>query len=182
MKAILQLIAATAVLLLNGCGGIELNEQNPANIRLTGDWVLDASASDSTPDLKNGLKPRRTRSRDQTAIRQREIRGALGSGFAFIVHDFQILSAKRIEIELNHDSMGIQYEPGVYRDVSWGQRDRSLWSVYAGWEEDELVIISPANDMRVVERHARRGNELHVSISIKADKEERTLNRVFTRA
>ena len=175
------LAVAAATLLLTSCGGIELNEQNPANVRLTGTWQLNTAASDATPDLKDGLRLAKGRKRNPSAIRIREIRGALGSGLAFIVHDFQVLSANRLEIELNHDSMGIQYEPGVYRDVSWGQRDRNLWEVYAGWEGNELVVISTANDMRVVERHARRGDELHVSILIKADKEERTLKRVFTR-
>ena len=169
---------------LTSCTGIELAEENPLNLELTGIWVLNIDASDATPNLKHGLQERKARrraSRDQHDMQQHEIRGALGSELAFIVHDFQVLNADEIEIELNHDSMGIRYEPGVYRDVSWGKRERPLWEVYSGWEEDQLVIISTADRMRVVERHERRGNELWVSIAITADREERLLQRVFTR-
>lgn len=178
---LMLVVCLLAVVALTACSRIELAETNPADVRLSGTWILDESASDPTPNLRDGLRNRR-QGRGPQEIRQREIRGALGSGLSFIVHDFQVLSAQRLRIELNHDSMGIDYEPGVYRDVSWGLRERNLWEVYAGWEMDELVIISTANEMRVVERLKRRGDELRVSIDIKADDESRKLVRVFQRA
>lgn len=180
----MPVISLFVMVCLASCTGIELVEENPRNLKLSGTWVLNVETSDATPDLKHGLQERKSRrraARNQRDIQQHEIRGALGSGLAFIVHDFQVLSADEIEIELNHDSMGIRYEPGIYRDVSWGKRERPLWEVYAGWEEDQLVIISTANRMRVVERHERRGNELWVGIAINADGEKRLLQRVFTR-
>lgn len=184
MRCFESVIGLILIACLTSCTGIELAEENPLNLKLSGTWVLDVEASDASPDLKHGLRERRTRqraSRDQRDMQQHEIRGALGSGLAFIVHDFQVLNADEIEIELNHDSMGIRYEPGVYRDVSWGKRERPLWEVHAGWEEDQLVIISTADRMQVIERHQRRGDELWVNVVITADREERTLQRVFKR-
>ncbi len=141
MRFITTCFLTTIALLVAGCTNIELDETNPANPRLSGTWVLDVDHSDVAPHLRDGLSERNRSSRP-SVIRQREIRGAVGSGLAFIVHDFQVLTAQRLEMELNHDSMGIRYHPGVYRDVSWGERERGLWEVYAGWELGELVIIS----------------------------------------
>ncbi len=180
MRALNTFCFVIVGLLIAGCSSIELEESNPANPRLTGNWVLDPELSDNTPDLRPGMRERKgRRDTDPRVIRQREIRGALGSELAFIVHDFQILSAERLEIELNHDSMGIQYHPGVYRDVSWGERERGLWEVYSGWELGELVVISKANGMRVVERMIRQDDMLEVNVTIKTEDSERVINRVF---
>ena len=145
-------LALSLVLLLAGCGGIQLDEVNPQGVDLTGTWVLDKSASDATPDFKEGLRDRRQRRRnDQVAERRRDVLAAAGSGFAFITHDFQVLTAETLTIEQNNDSMGIAHAPGVYRDISWGERQRGLWEVYAGWEVTDLVIISKAPDLSVQE-------------------------------
>ena len=105
-----------------------------------------------------------------------------GSGFAFIAQDFQVLRADKLHIEQNPDSMGIRYNPGVYRDITWGERQRGLWEVNAGWEEDNLVIVSEANDLKVVERfrHADSG-KLVIQVFIEADGEEMEFNRTFNR-
>ena len=76
-----------------------------------------------------------------------------GSGLVFIAQDFQVLKAKRLKIEQGSDFMGVQHWPGVYRDVTWGQRERGLWRVYAGWERNDLLIQSKTKDMGVLERY-----------------------------
>ena len=121
------------------------------------------------------------RGNDEIGKQRTEILGAAGSGFAFIVHDYQVLSADKLTIEQNHDSMGIAHEPGVYRDVSWGERQRGLWEVYAGWEDRHLLIISKAPDMLVTERYMVKGNRLDVAVKIQADDAERVLRRVYNR-
>ena len=168
-----------ATLLLAACQGIDLDEANPINVDLSGDWRLEGALSDPTPDFKSGLKGQR---RKRNPTMRDDISGALGSALAFIVHDFQVLSAERVEIEQSHDSLGIRYDPGVYRDVSWGERQRGLWEVYAGWDEAVMVIISKAEGMRVEERFRLNRGQLIVDIIITADGEERTVTRVFTRA
>jgi hypothetical protein len=166
-----------------GCSGIELSEDNPRGVDLTGAWVLDFADSDETPKFKEGLggRKRGRRTNDQVGKQRNDILGALGSGFAFIVHDFQILSADKLNVEQNHDSMGISHEPGVYRDVSWGERQRGLWEVYAGWEENDLVILSKAPDMSVIERYVVVRDRLSVELTIEADDEERTVRRLYNR-
>jgi hypothetical protein len=93
-----------------------------------------------------------------------------------------VLKAKRLKIEQGSDSMGVQHWPGVYRDVTWGQRERGLWKVYAGWELNDLLIQSTSKDMRVLERYRQETkDQLRVQISINADGETIELQRVFRR-
>ena len=177
-----RLLTLSLALLLAACSSIELDETNPSNVNLDGTWILDFANSDDVPDMRDGLnRPKQRQPRNPREAQISEIRGAIGSGLAFIVHDFEVLRADKMEIELNPDSMGIRYFPGVYRDVSWGERQRGLWEVYAGWELGDLVILSRAPDLRVMERMQLSGDRLTVQVEIKADDEQRTLTRVFRR-
>ena len=173
---VLRIILLSLPLL--ACSGIDLEEVNPQGVDLTGTWILDEGASDSTDGLRS---KQRRRSDNQVVERRREIVRAAGSGLAFVTHDFQVLTADRITIEQNHDSVGIAHKPGVYRDVSWGERQRGLWEVYAGWENSDLVIISKAPDLSVFERYKAARQKLVVEVTIEADGDNRTINRVFTR-
>ena len=120
--------------------------------------------------------------RPNRSVREELKRIGRGSGLAFIAHDFQVLKAKRLKIEQGSDSMGVQHWPGVYRDVTWGQRERGLWEVYAGWELNDLLIQSSSKDMRVLERYRQENkDQLRVQISINADGETIELQRVFRR-
>lgn len=170
-----------ACLVLAACNTIELEEVNPQGVNLTGTWLLDDSASDGSSELTTTRRERGRRPNDQVSERRRDIVRAAGSGFAFITHDFQVLTAQRITIEQNHDSMGIAHRPGIYRDVSWGKKQRGLWEVYAGWEGSDLVIISEAPDLAVQERYQANERQLIVEVSIEADGEKRVVNRVFRR-
>ena len=77
--------------------------------------------------------------------------------------------------------MGVQHWPGVYRDVTWGQRDRGLWG-HAGWEHNDLLIQSKSKDMGVLERYQLLGNDqLNIQITVNADGETIDLRRVFCR-
>jgi hypothetical protein len=115
-----------------------------------------------------------------TAAEIRRIRR--GSGLAYVAHDFQVLDAKRMRIELGSDSMGIQHFPGIYRDVSWGTRDRGIWTVQAGWDDDVLVVASKTRGISVLERYQLQGpDRLVVSLDIEADGNVRSINRSFRR-
>ncbi len=171
------------VILLAGCQGIELSPETPPGYNLTGIWELDTQSSDVTPDLKRGLKRRAGRNRTASQEIREELRGALGSGLAFIVHDFQVLNATRMEIEQNRDSMGVRYVPGIYRDITWGERQRGLWEVNAGWEEGDLVVLSKADGMQVLERmNLIGGNLLRITAIIEADGDEQVVTRIFRRS
>ena len=169
---------------LVACTGIELQETNPRGQILSGEWLIDFGDSDAVPDLRQRkIKvQRRLPNPTQREGRRRGAEGfGLGSDLAFIVHDFQVLRADKMVIEQNKDSMGIRYEPGVYRDVSWGERERGLWEVYAGWDEYDMVIMSQANDLRVAERFELKDNRLQVLVTVYADGEESKYRRVFNR-
>ena len=168
-------------LILGGCSGIDLSPINPSGIDFSGEWVIDFGDSDEVPDLRNH-RPQQSRRSVNPSVRREAMRIGDGSGFAFIAQDFQVLRADKLQIEQGRGSMGIRYSPGVYRDVTWGERQRGLWEVNAGWEEDNLVIVSEANDLKVVERFLQADSgQLVVQVSIEADGEEMAFNRTFNR-
>ena len=78
--------------------------------------------------------------------------------------------------------MGVQHFPGVYRDVSWGIKERGIWQVHAGWQEDVLVIASQTKGIDVLERYQLLDrNRLVVSVDIHADGNQRLVNLAFRR-
>ncbi|MEC8500030.1 MAG: hypothetical protein VXY62_01515 [Pseudomonadota bacterium] len=173
------LLVAASLLVMSACSGLKLETAPDRPTDLTGTWQLDIDASDSTDAIK-GKPPRGLRPNYSVQEEMRRI--GRGSGLAFIAHDFQVLKAKRLKIEQSGDSMGVQHWPGVYRDVTWGQRDRGLWKVYAGWEQNDLLIQSKSKDMGVLERYQLLGNDqLNIQITVNADGETIDLRRVFRR-
>jgi len=176
-----KLAVLVVALTLAGCGGINLSPTNPPGIDLSGVWLIDFTQSDTVPDFRDRRPPKQF-IRRETTVRSEARRIARGSGLAFITHDFEVLRADKLEIELNPESMGIHYHPGVYRDVSWGERQRGLWKVHAGWEERTLVILSKAKDLQVIERFDRTApNTLQVQVLVEADGDEEAFTRTFKR-
>ena len=108
-----------ALVSVTGCGGLQPDAAPSQEVPLSGSWVADPAASD---DVGSAMRPDSKfsdrRQRMSTAAEIQRIRR--GSGLAYVAHDFQVLDAKRMRIELGADSMGIQHFPGIYRDVTWG--------------------------------------------------------------
>jgi hypothetical protein len=172
---------ACLVTMMIGCSGIDLDTVNPVGVNLSGQWLVDFGDSDLVPDLRN-RPPGKPSRRVQGSVNREALRVADGSAFAFIAHDFQVLRADKLTIEQNMDSMGLDYQPGVYRDVTWGERQRGLWEVLAGWEEQQLVIISKARNMRVEERlQLVNPDLLQIRVYIDANGEQLEFLRVFNR-
>ncbi len=175
------LAVACLIAIMIGCSGIDLDTVNPPGVNLSGQWLVDFGDSDLVPDLRN-RPPGKPSRRVQGTVSREALRVADGSAFAFIAHDFQVLRADKLTIEQNIDSMGLDYQPGVYRDVTWGERQRGLWEVLAGWEEQQLVIISKARNMRVEERLQLVSPDLlKVWVYIDANGEKLEFLRVFNR-
>ncbi|MAI16556.1 MAG: hypothetical protein CMP94_04140 [Gammaproteobacteria bacterium] len=167
-------------MIMAGCGGLNLESKPARPTNLSGTWQLDTAASDSADGLKG--RPSRRLERNET-VRDEIQRISRGSGLEFIAQDFQVLKAKRLKIEQGSDSMGVQHWPGVYRDVTWGQRERGLWRVYAGWERNDLLIQSTTRDMRVLERYQLINNtQLRVQITVRADGQTKELQRLYRRS
>jgi hypothetical protein len=146
-----------------GCANVVLDADAPAGFDLGGTWVLDPVSSEATPEVSK--------------LRRR------GMSIAMVAQDFPVLRCRRMEIEQNADSMGIAYDGGSYRDVSWGVRERGLWEVNAGWDAGELRILSKARDAKAEETMilAEAGRRLLVRVSIEADGDHLVITRVFKR-
>lgn len=166
---------AILCLLTAACTASNLDTRVPQRFNLEGEWALIAELSDTAPQQRGRVE----------SIRPGELprRRPIG-GLAFVAHDFPSIRARRMRIEQNRDSMGIEYDRGLYRDISWGQRERGLWQVNAGWnEEGQLIIRSRAADARAVETLSLEadGERLRLRIEIDAEDESLDLTRVYQR-
>ena len=154
-----RFIAVVTLLALGllGCSGVPLEPTAPSGFDLSGEWVLD----------------------DETTVAAGEGR-SLRSGF--MIQDFPLLVARQMRIEQDARSMGIEYERGSYRDVSWGERRRGIWEVRAGWHEGVLYIYSEAPDTSASEvwRLSENGDRLEINIEVRGAREQ-TFRRVFRR-
>lgn len=168
------LACAIALLAVPGCNA--LDTEVPRGFDLTGDWVLDEDLSDAAPDI-DAIRRRE----DRDVVRGRQSDASASAAFA--VQDFPVLTAARLQIEQDDESMGIRFDGVVYRDVSWGERERDLWIVRAGWEEDRLVIRSVRGRTRGTESYAleRSARHLRVTVSIETGGEDVRSVRVYER-
>ena len=117
------------------------------------------------------------------SVASAERRRLRGGGLAFVGHDFPVLAAKRMVVEQNADSMGIDHNPGGYRDLTWGERERGLWTIHAGWEDGVLVVYSRADDAKALERYSLpSANRLRVQVTIDSGSDEIDLIREFRRS
>lgn len=162
------------VLALSACG--TLATAPPPSFDLGGEWLLDAAASDPPPDV--------------AAIRRREDRDlargravATGASAAFVLEDFRVLTATRLRIAQDGDSMGVTYGEHAYRDVSWGVRERDLWTVHAGWKDGALVVRSSRGETSAVEIYTLTPDgALRVSVSVRVGDDKVDAARVYRRA
>ena len=172
-------LGAAVLMALGGCGSVPLETQAPTGFDLNGHWVINLALSDPAPNERR-LQAQADRALlEIERIGQRRRMGML----AFVTSDFPVLASKSMIIEQDALSMGIRYESGTYRDVSWGQRRRGLWEVEAGWAEEGLIIASKADDARATEtmRLRKGGRQLAISIEIKSAGDALSTVRVFDR-
>ncbi len=166
---------AVALLVLAGC--TVLDSVVPRGFDLTGEWVLDDDASDASPDVE-AIRRRE----DRDVIRGRQSDAAASAAFA--IQDFPVLTATRLQIEQDRESMGIRYDGVTYRDISWGERKRDLWRIHAGWDEQgDLVIRSVRGAIRGRETFSleRDGMLLRVTVDIETGGRDVRSERIFRR-
>ena len=149
----------------------------PAGFDLTGEWTLDADASDPTPDM------RAIRRRADRRFERKKSEGATAAA-AFMLQDFPVLAATRLSIEQNADSMGVHYDEHTYRDVSWGEREWDFWIIRAGWQDGALVVSSARGATRGTETYVLEagGDRLRVRVRVETDGEHLEAARVYQRA
>ena len=146
LKAILL---SSFLLGLVGCSAIDLDQRKPEKVDFSGHWELNLPLSEGVienPRSRNDVF-------DSDRIKTEGMASAdLLDPFVFVSHDFHIINARSLTIELDPISAGLDYQPGTYRDVTFGVRRRGLWDIYAGWDGDDLVILSRADKLQVMER------------------------------
>ena len=172
----LRLALATFVLgVAAGCQS-QLETRPPAGFNLTGVWHVNARESDAPPDPQ---EIRRLEDRDVVRGRQRKAEASS----AFVAEDFPVVKAQQMTIEQDARSMGIRYDDGPYRDVSWGERERDHWRVRAGWRDGALVIRSRRDLTEGVEtmRLERDGTRLRVEVVVKTGGRDVQVQRIFDR-
>ena len=155
-----------------------LNTNIPAGFDLAGNWVVDELASDPPPDLK-AIRLRE----DRKAVRDRRPKAQGQGSAAFVVQDFPVLAATSLHIEQSGDSMGIRYGETIYRDISWGERERDFWTVQTGWEEGALAVRSKRGGVSGKETFTLEdgGKRLRVKVEVRTDGENIDSVRVFHR-
>lgn len=182
MRTLAHLSLLAASLLLAGCGSTPLDPKPPQRFDLSGTWLLQADLSDAPPGPRRFETAPRPVSGNQRGSR-RSGDGRRG-GLAFVAHDFPVMVAERMTIEQNPDSMGVEYDRGRYRDISWGTRTRGLWEVDTGWDESgQLVQRWQASDASALEVMALSpdAQQLTVMLQIKAGEQNVEVRRVFSR-
>ena len=170
---------ALVALLQAGCSSNYLAVSAETNIELRGYWEIESASSDDVQKLMQ----KESDNADRGTNLRKEIQRLLkGSGIALVRQEFGVLSADSMSIEADHFSYGFDYEPGTYRDVSVGRRDRGIWKVYSGWDSDVFTVESTSSDIRVVERYFVEAEEkLIVDFMVRADGNNVELKRVFKR-
>ena len=162
-----------------GCSSNYLAGSAETNIDLRGYWEIETAFSDNVQKLMQKESDNADRGTNLRKEIQRLLRG---SGIALVRQEFGVLSADSMSIEADKFSFGFDYEPGTYRDVSLGRRDRGIWKVYSGWDSDVFTVDSTSSDIRVVERYLLEANgKLIVDFMVRADGNNVELKRVFKR-
>ena len=169
--------ALLALAWLAGC--TSLSEVPPAGLDLSGEWVVDETASDPPPDV-DAIRRRE----DRRVARGRQT-DPTASG-AFVAQDFPVLAATRLVIEQDRESMGVYYFRGDdsnYLDFTWGERERDFWQVRTGWQEGDLVILSERGGVEGTERFSleQAGQRLRVRVAVDTGGEKVRSERVFDR-
>ena len=173
------MLFALAALSQAGCSSNYLAASAETNIDLRGYWEIENASSDDVQKLMQKESDEADRS---TNLRKEIQRLLKGSGIALVRQEFGVLSADSMSIEADQLSFGFDYEPGTYRDVSLGRRDRGIWKVYTGWDSDVFTVESTSSDIRVVERYSVEADEkLIVDFMVRADGNNVELRRVFKR-
>ena len=176
LKAILL---SSFLLCLVGCSAFDLDQRKPEKVDFSGHWVLNLPLSEGV--IENSRSRNDVFDPDQIKTEGMASEDLLDP-FVFVSHDFHIIRAQSLTIELDSISAGLLYQPGTYRDLTFGERKRGLWDIYAGWDGDDLVVLSRADKLQVMERISLVSpNRLRIIVGVEAEKKNRDFVKVFDR-
>ena len=163
-------LAAAALMLGVACS--HLGTVSPPGVDLSGAWQLDPRRSDSPPP------PPRPHDNDDMH------EGGGPPRFGGPAPLLPMVSATRMTIAQDRDSMGVDYPNQPYRDVKWGTQKRDLYVVDAGWDHDTLIIETKSQPMTIRETYSLSPDRstLTLVIDLSSKRGDHHLTRVFTRA
>jgi hypothetical protein len=168
-----------ALLLLAASACSHLATVAPNDADLSGTWVLDARRSDSPPPMGHR----------RSEVDEGEGRPSAGGGQSPARYGgptplLTMVTATQMTIDQDSQSMGIAYPNEPYRDIKWGEQKRGLFTIEAGWEAQQLIILTKSQPMTVREAYSLSdaGNTLTIVIDLSSKRMgDRHLTRVFTR-
>ena len=165
--------ALAASVLVFGVACSHLETVSPPGVDLSGTWQLDPRRSDSPPP------PPRPHDNDDM-----HEGGGEPPRFSGPAPLMPMVSATRMTIAQDRDSMGVDYPNQPYRDVKWGTQKRELYVVDAGWDHDMLIIETKSQPMTIRETYSLSPDRstLTLVIDLSSKRGDRHLTRVFTRA
>ncbi len=167
-----------ALLLLAASACSNLATTAPEETDLSGKWVLDAHRSDSPPPMRHRPEA------DDDSGRPSAGSGQSPARFGGPTPLLTMVTATEMTIDQDAQSMGVAYPNEPYRDIKWGEQKRGLFVIDAGWEAQQLIIVTKSQPMTVREAYSLSdaGNTLTLVIDLSTKRMgDRHLTRVFTR-
>lgn len=168
----------------------KLTEKPPANVNLSGDWVLDKDASDTVvlaplrqANAKKGRskgKGRGKGERDGSKPRRGEADQA--SGKERSESRLASMVTTQMKIEQDAHGIGVAYPKHRYRDIDWGEVETRRSTVISGWRSDGSLVVKSKNDHRSlteVYQLNHEGNVLTVTFLVDRQGGEDEFTRVF---
>lgn len=174
----LAMLAGCAAL-MTGCA--HLGQVTPPGFNMSGTWVTQQPAE--APPPQSVFDPNAPIETDSSG--EHEGGGAEAPPFRGPVPRLPMLTTVRMTIDQDTTSMGIAYPRQPYRDVKWGEQKRDLYTVDAGWDGDNRLIITTSNKaMRLKEIYslAPDGKTLTLDVELSSRRGTRHVVRTFTRA
>jgi hypothetical protein len=164
--------------LTTGCA--HLKQVTPEGFNMSGTWVTQERAEAPPPQsVFDSTGP------IEESSREREGGGDETPPFRGPIPRLPMLTTVRMTIDQDATSMGIAYPRQPYRDVKWGEQQRALYTVDAGWDDDNRLIITTSNKaMRVKEIYslAPDGKTLTLDVELSSRRGKRHVVRTFERA
>ncbi len=173
MRSVATTLVFALAMTLAACS--HLATRSPVGVDLSGTWVLDAPHSDSPPPLR----------RHTGAEFDRRYADGSMPRFGGPMPLLPMLSAAEMTIAQDPVSMGIAYPDSPYRDLKWGTEKRDLYTVDAGWDDTNRLVIETRSkplDVREVYSLNASGDTLTLQIELSGQRiDKRQFTRVFHR-
>ncbi len=186
-----RLSLALLLLFVAACANTQkLTEKPPANVNLSGDWVLDKDASDTVvlaplrqANAKKGRSKGKGRGKgERDGSRPRRGEADQASGKVRTESRLASMVTTQMKIEQDVHGIGVAYPKHRYRDIDWGEVETRRSTVISGWRSDGSLVVKSKSDHRSlteVYQLNHEGNILTVTFLVDRQGGEDEFTRVF---